>query len=784
MDKIAEEKFLKTARERFKQCVELEDDNRKRALAAIKFRDLEQWPDNIKNSRDNDVNGARPCLTIDKVNQYVRQVCNDQRQNRPQIKVRPNDDVSDPETAEIFNGIIRNLVDQSCGDIAFDTAFEQAADGGYGYFRVLTEYQEADSFKQTIAIKRVRNRFSIYLSAHQEPDGSDADHAFVTERISKDEYQREYPQTGATPEWEDAGMGDASSDWYDKDDLRIAEYFYTNYEPVEIVMLESGHVVEKSVYDDINITDRNILKPDFSLGMIKQEIIKARTAMKKKIKWAKITGATVLEEREWAGKWIPIIKVSGVEIDIEGKLKLSGMVRPAIDSCRMYNYAASAFVEMVALAPKAPWVAADGQVEDHADEWNSANRINTSVLRYKPITIDGVIVPAPQRVALPGVPQGWGATMQFAENDIQGNMGMYKAALGAPSAETSGRAILAKQRESDSSTFHLIDNLSRSLIHCGRILVDLIPKIYDTEMIARILGEDGTHEAVKLNPAQLEAMRQVQMNDGIKKIYNLGVGKYDVTVSTGPSYTTKRAEAAEGMVNIIQTNPNLMQTHGDLLFHNLDWPGADEMEKRSKKMLPPELQDNQENDPETIIAELQGQLQQQAMAMEEMQKAMETTEKDMAAVEQAKVQLQTLDNKIMKEADKVEMDKERIRLEKDSAVIEIKKELMMLKNEQEKLGNERVMMKLEAANIEKDTQLSQRETEVVNQVSSPLLEVMRNIEVQIAQSNEERSKELQTGLAVTTNVMSAVIDKMTQALTAPKKLVRDSEGRPTGVVTG
>ena len=773
MDKIAEEKFLKTARERFKHCVELEDDNRKRALEAIKFRDLEQWPDNIKNSRENDINGARPCLTIDKVNQYVRQVCNDQRQNRPQIKVRPNDDVSDPETAEIFNGIIRNLVDQSGGDIAFDTAFEQAADGGYGYFRGLTEYQDANSYKQTIAIKRARNRFSIYLSEHQEPDGADADHAFVTERISKDEYQREYPQTGATPEWEDAGTGDASSDWYDKDDLRIAEYFYTNYEPVEIVMLESGYVVEKSVYDDINITDRNILKPDFSLGMIKQEIIKARTAMKKKIKWAKITGAKVLEEREWAGKWIPIIKVSGVEIDIEGKLKLSGMVRPAIDSCRMYNYAASAFVEMVALAPKAPWVAADGQVEDHAEEWNSANRINISVLRYKPITIDGVIVPAPQRVALPGVPQGWGATMQFAENDIQGNMGMYKAALGAPSAETSGRAILAKQRESDASTFHLIDNLSRSLIHCGRILVDLIPKIYDTEMIARILGEDGAHEAVKLDPAQPEAMRQIKVNDGIRKIYNLGVGTYDVTVSTGPSYTTKRAEAAEGMVNIIQTNPGLMQTHGDLLFHNLDWPGADEMEKRSKKMLPSQLQGMDENDPETIIAELQGQLQQQAMAMEEMQTEAQN-------VEQGKQQLQVLDSKVMEAGNKVEMQKEGLKLQEEKALIRLEQKSLAINKALNELELMREKIKCDTGMAEKEQMLAQRETDVVNNVSQPMMDALQNI----AQQTAQVAAQSDANAVNTAQIMATVVDRMTQALTAPKKLVRDSEGRPTGVVTG
>ena len=789
MDQTAEEKFLKTARERFKYCVEREQNNRASALEAIKFRNLEQWPDNIKNAREKDVTGARPCLTIDKVNQYVRQVCNDQRQNRPQIKIRPNDDISDPETAEVFNGVIRNILAQSHADIAFDTAFEHAADGGYGYFRVLTEYIDENSFDQTIKVERIRNRFSVYLGEHQQPDGSDAEYGFIVDRISKEEYQRLYPQADKSKsEWEEAGRGD-ESDWYEDEFMRIAEYFYTEHTKVPKYLLEDGSVVTKEEYE--TSLNQALYKPDLNLGMIKMDILKERTVNQKRIKWCKLTGMRVLEKSDWAGKWIPVIKVTGVELDIEGRLYLSGMVQPAMDACRMYNYAASAFVEMVALAPKAPWVAADGQVEDHADEWNAANRTNLSVLRYKPITIDGVIVPSPQRVALPGVPAGWGATMQFAENDIQGNMGMYKAALGAPSAETSGKAILAKQRESDSSTFHFVDNLSHSLIHLGRILVDLIPKIMDTAHIARILGEDGSNEAVKLNPEQSEAMRQVRTNEGIKKIYNLGVGKYDVTVTTGPSYTTKRAEAAEGMVNVIQTNPELMNVAGDLLFKNLDWPGADEMSKRMQKMLPPQLQEQDENDPATVINQLRSQLEEQNMAMEqmqgEMQKASEQLQTEAQKVEQGKQQLQALDSKVMEAGNKVEMQKEGIKLQEEKALIKLEqkslaidKALSELELMREKLKCDMDKAQHAQGMAQKEQTISQRETDVVNNVSQPMMIALENI----AQQTAQVAAQSDANVANTAQMMALAIDRMSQALTAPKKLVRDSDGRPTGVVTG
>src|SRR3990167_2624397 len=149
-----EESFLKTVRERYRLCIDADRENRERARMALSFRDLNQWDEKTRNERENDIEGARPCLVVDKLNQHVMQVVNDQRQNRVQIKVRPVDDKGDPEVAKIYDGILRHIQDRSRADVAYDTAFECAVDGGFGFWRILTEYCDPLSFEQDIRIKR------------------------------------------------------------------------------------------------------------------------------------------------------------------------------------------------------------------------------------------------------------------------------------------------------------------------------------------------------------------------------------------------------------------------------------------------------------------------------------------------------------------------------------------------------------------------------------------------------------------------------------------------------
>lgn len=628
------EAFFKQARDRFKRCAEQESENRDRALEALRFRDLEQWPRVIKNERERDPEGARPCLVADKLNQYVHQVVNDGRQAPVSIKVRPVDDVADKEVAKVFNGIIRHIEDRSRAQVAYDTGLEHAVDGGFGYWRVITEYIDEMSFDQDIRICRVRNRFSVYLDPdHQEPDGSDARYGFILDRMPRDEFKQAYPDKDPL-EWEQDGK--AYSGWVFQDDIVVAEYFRIEYEKKTICLWENGEVTVKGSQKDAAYERAGANKVD------------ERTSRLPQVRWSKITATEELDARDWPGKWIPIVKVSGNELDIEGKLKLSGLVYPAMDSQRIHNYALSAFVEQVALAPRSSFVAAAGQLEGFEEDWRSANRRNIAVLQYKPVAEDGTLVPAPQRQAPPGIPVGWQSVLLDTEHNIEASMGMYKASVGAPSNEKSGIAIQQRERQSDTATFHYLGNRAIAVGHTGRILLDLIPKIYDTQRVARILGDDGEAGAAMLNPEQQQAMVEQRDERGaIQRIYNLNVGRYDVTVATGPSYSTKRQESASVMAQIAQAWPEFMDRAGDLAIRSQDWPDADKLADRLKMFLPPNIiaQDENKEKPEVVQAramieagqkDLAAKAHELGLAHQELAKAQQSVGAQAMAIEYEK----------------------------------------------------------------------------------------------------------------------------------------------------
>lgn len=595
------EAFLKTVRDRYTLCIEADRSNRDRAKEALAFRDLNQWDTKTKSERENDPEGARPCLVVDKLNQHVMQVVNDGRLNRPQIKVRPIDDGADPETAKIYDGILRHIQDKSRADIAYDTALEQAVDGGFGYWRILTEYCDEMSFDQDIRIKRLRNRFAVYLDPeHQEPDGSDAKYGFILYKVLKPDFKREFGTVGENAVDAFGHEGKEFVDWYGDDWIIYAEYFWKEKKKEKIVLLESGRIMTQSDYETA-----------VKSGLVDAVQQERETAITK-IRWRKLTGTAILEDGVWVGNSIPIYEVVGNELDIEGKVQRSGMIRAAMDAQRVDNYATSAFIENVALAPRSGYVAATGQTEDNADLWKSANRRNISVLTYKPISVDGLAVPPPRREPPPGISAGWLSVLEQAEHNIQASMGRYNASIGAPSNETSGKAINARNREGDTGSFHFSDNLTRTLRRAGQDIVDIIPKIYDTARVARIIGEDGEFGSAQLDPNLKDSdgkpvayQERPNANGGIDKIYNLGVGKYDVTIVVGPGFTTRRLESADAMMEIARGNKEFMAQFGDIIFKSQDWPGAEKIAERFKKILPPELKDEEPTNLEKTKTKLQ-----------------------------------------------------------------------------------------------------------------------------------------------------------------------------------
>ena len=610
----SESSVLATARSRLDLAMSALSDSREDEIDDLKFYagspdNHWQWPADVLATRgavQGQTINARPCLTINKLPQHVRQVTNDQRQNRPGAKVIPVDDNADVEIAEIFNGMIRHIEYRSDADVAYDTACENQVAYGEGYFRLLTEYCNDDTFDQDIKIGRIRNSFSVYMDPMiQDPTGADAKYCFITEDLTKDEYERMYPDASPVSTLQSLGVGDQSiSNWLNEDTIRIADYYYIDYDPATLNLYPG------------NITAFDGTPQDKQLKAIYGKPKKSREADRQKVKYCKINGYEILEERDWVGKYIPVIRIVGNEFEVDGRLYVSGLVRNAKDAQRMYNYWVSQEAEMLALAPKAPFIGYGGQFEGYEDKWKTANTNNWPYLEVNPDVTDGqgAVLPLPARAQPPMASSGLLQAKSGAAEDIKSTTGQYNASLGMGSNERSGKAILARQREGDVGTYHYGDNLARGIRHLARQLVDMIPKIYDTQRIARIIGEDGETKMVKINPDQMESVNKIQDENGIviEKIYNPGVGTYDVVATTGPGYATKRQEALEAMAQLLQGNPQLWAVAGDLFVKNMDWPGAQEMAKRFAKTIDPKLMGDADENPELQAA----QMQMQAMGQE------------------------------------------------------------------------------------------------------------------------------------------------------------------------
>ena len=569
---------------------------------------------------------ARPTLTINKLPQHVRQVTNDQRQNRPGAKVIPVDDNADVEVAEVFNGMIRHIEYISDADVAYDTACENQVAYGEGYIRLLTEYCDDKTFDQDIKIGRIRNSFSVYMDPLiQDPTGADAKWCFITEDVTKAEYERMYPDAAPISTLQSLGVGDQSiSNWLNEDTVRIADYYYIDYDKATLNLYPG------------NATAFEGTPEDKELRAIYGKPKRNRVSDRPKVKYCKINGYEILEEREWAGKWIPVIRIVGNEFEVDGRLYVSGLVRNAKDAQRMYNYWVSQEAEMLALAPKAPFIGYGGQFEGYEDKWKTANTNNWPYLEVNPDVTDGqgAVLPLPQRAQPPMASSGLLQAKAGAAEDIKATTGQYNASLGQGGNERSGKAILARQREGDVGTYHYGDNLARGVRHIARQLIDLIPKIYDTQRIARVIGEDGDTKMAKINPDQPMPVNKIVDENGIviEKIYNPGVGKYDVVATTGPGYATKRQEALEAMAQLLQGNPQLWTVAGDLFVKNMDWPGAQEMSARFKKTIDPKILESGDKSPELQAAEQQ--MQAMGAEMEQMHQMLQNVGKSIEVQEQ------------------------------------------------------------------------------------------------------------------------------------------------------
>lgn len=584
-DLIAEAKRI------FKLAEEVEHDNRESARDDIEFALLsKQWDDDAIKARR--LKG-KPMLTINKLPSHIRQVVNDARQNKPSIKINPVDSNSDIDTAEVLTGLIRNIENTSKADLAYDTGIFQSISSGYGYWRVNIDFTYDDTFDKDIIIDRIANQFSVYGDPYStSADGSDWNHCFVTETITKKEFADKYKGKSDSSNWEVSdGYDKLEGPWVEEDGVMIAEYWCREVMDREICLLSNGDVVDEDVYQD---------NADAFMLVGIQKVDQRTTKSYKVIQYI-MSGAEILEENEWPGKYIPIVPCYGEEIFCDGERTLKSLIRDSKDAQRQFNFWRTKSTEHAAKSTNAPWIGKVGTFSTEAHKWAQANNEDFAYIQYD--KDPPVQTPPPMANA---------AALQEAMNsadDIQSTMGMFNPSLGAVSNEISGKAIIARQRESDTGSFHFVDNLSRAIRHTGCIIVDLIPHIYSGERVIRVLGEDKK-ESKSVMVAQ-GGGEQIDSETGeITRIYDLTTGKYDVVVSSGTSYATQRQEAAAQMIEMMRVNPQAGQIMMDLLAKNLDWPGADEISERFKSMLPPQIQG--ENPQVQQLQQMLQQTQQQA----------------------------------------------------------------------------------------------------------------------------------------------------------------------------
>jgi len=505
---------------------------------------------------------GRPQLVVNTLPATLALVVNDARQNRQSIHVHPVGGGADADVAKVMEGIIRHIEYDSNADAAYDTAVANAAANGFGFFRMVTEYESEASFDQKMVIKRIRNPFTVYFDPlAQEADGSDARFCIISSRMGKADFKREYPKAKATVELFD-GLGDGV--WLTSDEVRVAEFYRVEYTPARLCLLSTG---ESGFKDEL-------VNP-LPMGV---RIVKERDSFKRKVMWYKVTGCEKLEEAEVPFYWIPVFPVWGQEIDIDGKIQRSGIIRNAKDPSRMYDFFLSTATEEVAMRPRTPYIGAVGQFETAKQDWATANQVNYSYLEYDAVTVDGNLVGAPQRQPMADVPAGNLQMCAIARDNIKATTGIYDASLGARGNETSGKGIMARQRQGDIANFHYSDNLARAIRHLGRTMVSGFGRVFDTRRVMRLLAPDNTASTAEINAPTQETD---ELGQAIERVLNdMTVGDYDVVISSGPAYSTMRQEAADSMVAMTQSYPQMMEIAGDQVVKAMDWPGADEMSER------------------------------------------------------------------------------------------------------------------------------------------------------------------------------------------------------------
>lgn len=638
-----DEQIIQEAFDRFKRAEDWEAAFWVLYTADVKFANADsdngwQWPDDLRKDRETN---KRPTLTINKVKQLCNLITNDARQNKPSISIKPATNEASFDAAQIFEGLIRQIEYASGAQMIYDEATDSQVEGGIGYWRVLTRPVSDDTFDQEPIIAPVPAHRNVYLDCDiKQRDGSDAEWGFIFDDLPDEEAKRQMPEklVGTM-----VGFTEGNS-WTRDGYTRVAEYYRIVKTEDELIWLEDDNGTATTFKRSEAPKDIQLSKLLAEATKADPDKVKRRKIFKRHLEWYKIAGNQIVDRRTpkenpLFGSYIPIARVVFTERVIDGKLERKGHVRGIKDAQRMYNYNSSGQVEFGALQTKSPWVGAAAAFQGNEVAWNNANRSNAAYLTFRHKDADGNDLPPqalPQRPQPPGASPVFVQGMEIADREMMMASGQHEANQGMQGNERSGKAINERQRQGDKATYHAIDNLAIGVRYTGKILLDLIPKLLDTERVATILGRDGTQTKVQVKPQAKEAYQKVeQEKDDVSIIFNPTVGKYEVQSDVGPAYATQRQEAWNAFVQIVQGAPELINVIGDYMFQSADFPLADKIAERIRNKIrneAPWLLDDEAPGP--AIQQLKQQLEQATQQVAELLEQLSDTKRALKSKDQ------------------------------------------------------------------------------------------------------------------------------------------------------
>lgn len=579
-----------------------------------------QWESADRVARENE---GRPCLEINRIPQFIRQVSNQNRMNRSAIQYNARGKGATKDLANALQGLARSVEVESDADVAYDTATQHQLVSGMGFVRLVAQWASDESFEQVCRIKRVRNPLSVYWDpSTQEADFEDARWMHVIGVVGKDEYESRW---GKVADWQSAsemlGGFQYVQDWLPEGRVIIAEYYYVTVESRELLAMSSGQ--------NIWAEELEHFRQMFALGHPGEpppDVVRSRMVDKRVVRWAFHNAIDILEGnedrtegREIPGDRIPLFPVMGDELDMDGELDYRGMVRDARHPQQMYNFWSSSIAEAVALAPKAPWVAAKGQVENYLEDWANANKVPKAYLLYDPKAVGDQLVPPPQRNVVEPAVQAMVQGLSEANQDLMSVMGLFEPSLGQRGSHTeSGKAREALQQQGSLANSNYLDNLQRTKRAIGRTLLKWWPVVYDVPRIMHLIQPDGTKKQAVIYAGEENKPSGDEFKD-ITDLYDVGVGSFDVSVSTGPSYQTEKQATEAWLLELFKVLPGLAAIGADIVLEQSDHEAAKQLARRAKMSLPPQFQDDQ--DPEAQVPMLMAKVQQQGQLLELANKA-------------------------------------------------------------------------------------------------------------------------------------------------------------------